>query len=168
MGGWMGSGEEGRLLIYTHVEGWPPDSVPPADLIELSASVQRRFPGQLVEPADLEWLRQTVGESLPLPPKPAPEEADFDLPAPSIPAPESYEYVYLVLGWLAGTVSKQVAEQAIKAAADLVREWMRSRRRKTGNATQVAYILGPHGNVLKKVQVRPASPARRRTTRRRR
>jgi hypothetical protein len=64
-----------------------------------------------------------------------------------------------VLGWLAGTVSKQVAEQTIKAAADLIREWMRSRRSKTGDTTQVAYILGPHGEVLKKVQVRAAAPA---------
>jgi hypothetical protein len=104
----MGSGDEGRLLIYTHVEGWPPDPVPPEDLIELSASVQRRFPRRLVEPADLEWLRQAVGDSLPLPPKPPPEETEFPLrlPAPEISGPESYEYVYLVLGWLAGTMSK--------------------------------------------------------------
>jgi hypothetical protein len=30
------------------------------------------------------------------------------------------EYIYLILGWLGGTVSKQVVEQAIKAAADVV------------------------------------------------
>jgi hypothetical protein len=83
-------------------------------------------------------------------------------------APEYYEYVFLVLGWLGGTVSKQVAEQAIEAAADLIREWMRSRRSKANDITQVADILGPRGERLKKIQVRPQAPARRRTTRRRR
>lgn len=162
----MGTGAQGRLLIYTHVDGWLPDPVPPADLIELTASVQRRFPRKLVEPADLEWLRQVVGASLPLP---APEEVEDRLdPLPELAGAETFEYIYLVLGWLAGTVSRQVAEQATKAAADLIREWMQSRRSKKGDTTQVAYILGPHGEVLKKVQVRPAAPGRRRTTTRRR
>jgi hypothetical protein len=164
----MGSDDHGRLLIYTHVEGWEPDPVPPEDLIQLSASVQRQFPGQLVEPADVEWLRQAVRDSLPLPPEPTFKDDALELPAPSGSAPASYEYVYLVLAWLAGTVSKQVTEQAVKAAADLIRAWMRSRRSKIGDTTQVGYILGPHGERLKKVQVRPAAPARRRATRRRR
>jgi hypothetical protein len=168
--GYMGSSEAGRLLIYTHVEGWRPDPVAPEDLIQLSAAMQRQFPRRRVEPADLEWLRQTVGNRLPLPP---PEEiiGYLRLPSPSESgaAREAYEYVYLVLAWLGGTVSKQVAEQAIKAAADLIRQWMRARRSKIGDTMQVAYILGPRGERLKKVQVRPAAPpARRRTTRRRR
>jgi hypothetical protein len=135
----MGTGAQGRLLIYTHVDGWLPDPVPPADLIELSASVQRRSPRQVVEPADLEWLRQVVGESLPLP---VPEEVEDRLgPLPPLAGPESFEHIYLVLGWLAGTVSRQVAEAATKAAADLIREWMRSRRSKKGDTTQVRGAL---------------------------
>jgi hypothetical protein len=65
----MGSDEAGRLLIYTYVEGQILfDPFPGEDLIELSASLQRRFPDQVVEPADPKWLRKATRESLPLPP----------------------------------------------------------------------------------------------------
>jgi hypothetical protein len=84
------------------------------------------------------------------------------------PGPPPHEYVYLVLAWLGGTMSKEVAEQAIKAAADLVGQWMRERRSKKDSVPKTAYILGPDGKVLKKVEVRPEPPARRRATRRRR
>jgi hypothetical protein len=174
----MGSDEVGRLLIYTHIgSSFDFDfdfdfSLPPADLIELTALMQRQFPDHPVAAADLEWLYQTVRQPLPLPSKRPPEEAldalleEAPLAASSA-APAVHAYVYLVLGWLGGTVSKQVAEQAIKAAADAVREWMRARRSKDQDITQTAYILGPNGKVLKKVDVRPKSPARWRKPRRR-
>jgi hypothetical protein len=73
-----------------------------------------------------------------------------------------------VLGWLGATVSKHLADQAVKAAADLVREWMRARRNKGDRARQIAYILGPDGKVLKKVQVQSKPPAERRAPRQRR
>ena len=60
----MGSDEAGRLLIYTYVEGQILfDPFPGEDLIELSASLQRRFPDQVVEPADTKWLRKATRES---------------------------------------------------------------------------------------------------------
>jgi hypothetical protein len=152
----MVSGDEGRLLIYTHV---PSGSMPAADLIELAASMQRQFPDHPVEPTDFEGLRQVTDQR-------SYDRADWrsDLSLTVVPV----EIVTVVLTWLGLTVSKQVADQAIKAAADLIRDWMRSRRSKARDTTQVAYILGPDGNVLKEVRVRPAAPARQRTTRRRR
>ena len=58
----MGSDEAGRLLIYTYVEGQILfDPFPGEDLIELSASLQRRFPDQVVERPTLTGLGCRVG-----------------------------------------------------------------------------------------------------------
>jgi hypothetical protein len=63
--------------------------------------------------------------------------------------------VYLVLGWLAGTVSKQVVERAIKAATDGLVGWMTRRRwnARGKGVKQVEYILGPDVKLLKEVEV---------------
>jgi hypothetical protein len=58
-------------------------------------------------------------------------------------------------GWLGGTVSKEVAERAIQAATEVVVQWMKARRRRV--TEQVAYLLGPKGEVLKTVTVSPRS-----------
>jgi hypothetical protein len=153
----MGSGEEGRLLICTF------GSMPAADLIELAASMQRQFADHPVAATDLDGLRQ-VTDKRSYDDDRQPPKLSYDLALLDVPV----ETVVAVLSWLGGTASRQAGEQAVKAAADLLGKWMRSRRGRTGDATQVAYILGPHGEVLKKVQVRPQAPAPRRTTRRRR
>jgi hypothetical protein len=165
----MGSDEAGWLLLYTYVEGSSLfDSFPAEDLIELSASLQRRFPDQLVEPADPKWLREATRESLPLPPSEEELAALLDevlaqeqpiyAGDPSFPPDEVHEYVYLVLGWLGGTVAKPAAEQVVKAAADLIGQWMRKRRSKKRGSLQIAYILGPDGKVLKRIEMPPESP----------
>jgi hypothetical protein len=165
----MGSDEAGRLLIYTYVEGQILfDPFPGEDLIELSASLQRRFPDQVVEPADPKWLRKATRESLPLPPSEEELAALLDealaqeqpIYAPGdagFPPEELHEYVYLVLGWLGGTVAKPAAEQVVQAATDLIGQWMRKRRSKKGGRLQIAYILGPDGKVLKRIEMPPES-----------
>jgi hypothetical protein len=161
----MGSDEAGRLLIYPYGEGQLLfDPFPGEDLIELSASLQRRFPDQVVEPADPKWLREATTESLPLPPSEEELAALLDALAQGepivagdagFPPEDLHEYVYLVAGWLGGTVGKPAAEQVVKAAADLVGQWMRKRRSRKGGGIQITYILGPDGKVLKRIEMPP-------------
>jgi hypothetical protein len=175
----------GRLLIYAYDDSSVDGSIPASDLIGLTASMQRKFADQVVELADLEWLRQAVGDSLPLPPpEKSPlqeldelvgdndrEPIETDPLAPSDGASGPIlevlrpEYVYVVLAWLGGVVSRQAAEHAIAAAADLIRDWMQERRDRRASSRQVAIILGPDGEVLKTVEVR--SKARQDSKRRR-
>jgi hypothetical protein len=189
----------GRLLICAYDDSSVDGSIPASDLIGLTASMQRKFADQVVEPADLEWLRQAVGDSLPLPPPEKsplqeldeldelvgdydrerdvlvgdndrePIETDPLAPSDGASGPilEALrpEYVYVVLAWLGGVVSRQAAEHAIAAAADLIRDWMQERRDRRASSRQVAIILGPDGEVLKTVEVR--SKARQDSKRRR-
>ncbi len=131
------------------------------ELSQLTASVQWRFPDHLVEPADPAWLRRAVNGTLPIPaadlePAPPWEGSSGGGIAPSSSTePWKVEYLYLVLGWLGGTVSKEVAERAIQAATEVVVQWMKGRRRRA--TEHVAYLLGPKGEVLKTVTVSPRS-----------
>lgn len=183
----MGSDQAGRLLLYAYSQTWQDGMIPPSDLIKLTASMQRQFPDQVVEPAGLEWLREVVGDSVPLPPPvKTPEQlldelvdgiererldraivrdplASADCSPLELLRPE---YVYVVLAWLAGMVSKQAAEHAVEATADVVRGWMRERRDKKLRSEQVALIYGPDGEVLKEVRMRPEASARQRPRRR--
>jgi hypothetical protein len=158
----MRSDETGRLLIHTHdFQAFDYSTVPQAELIDLSAALQRRFPDQLVEPADMQWVHQALGDSLPnLEPR-----YRFHANTRDMGPPPFHDYIYLVLAWLGGTVSKQATEQVIKTVADLVTEWMRKRRHmKENKVVQTAFILGPDGEILKKVEMWPGweAPRRRR------
>lgn len=158
----MRSDETGRLLVHTHdYSSFDWSAVPGAELIDLSAALQRRFPDQLVEQADMQWLRHALGDSLPR--LHTEDRAQRSMRDPGWPP--FHDYIYLVLAWLGGTVSKQATEQAIKTVADLVTEWMRKRRHiKENEVVQTAFILGPDGEVLKKVEMWPEweEPRRRR------
>jgi hypothetical protein len=130
----------GQLLLYT--EGvWQPD------VIELTALLQRRFPDREVQPVDDEW-EQILRAPDAIVPTPIPDEWQSYI---------SVEYVYLVLGWLGGTVSRQLAERAITSVVDAVAGWMKSRR--TPDTRQKATLLGPDGKVLKVVEVEPGKAA---------
>jgi hypothetical protein len=146
----MGGHQRGRLLLYQ-------DGVrATAEFGKLATALQQRLPDCVVEQADEEWLAQAIVGS-------AAEGAwrsyhpDSEIPKYRWPEQAQIEYIYLVLGWLGGTLSKQVVEQAVNAAADAVRKWWQSRRT---SIVTVAYIFGPKGEVLSKVRMEPSQPSR--------
>lgn len=143
----MESANSSRLLIYADSFGRLRHRATTAELIDLSAALQRRFPDQLVGPVDLEELHGVAGDALPVDPTRERRVHKGPGELPTFPPP--HDYIYLVLAWIGGTVSKQAIEQAVETTADLVRDWMQRRR----NKDQIAVILGPDGKVLKEVRV---------------
>jgi hypothetical protein len=135
---------QGRMLL--HQDGvWAAD-----ELAGLTAELQRRFPDRVIESADERWLGQLIAGS-------AAEGAwrsyhrDPTVPDFRSPGPEHVDYLYLVLGWLGGTVSKQVVEQVVKAATAAVIKAMQSRSRKAK-----VILFGPDGEKLGEVEVDPS------------
>jgi hypothetical protein len=57
----MGSGEKGRLLIYTHLRGLFAPPVPPEDLIEVTASLQDGYSWGRVGQRPLAVYRSLAG-----------------------------------------------------------------------------------------------------------
>lgn len=141
--------ESDGLLLYTQ-------GISPGDAIELAASLQRQFPARQVQATDVRWRmsRSRVWEP------PAGEAVGGGgAIAPGGPS-WPMDYAYLVLGWLVGTVGKSAAEEAIKAATDVVLRWMRSRHKPA--RFQLVELLGPDGELLKMVRVAEPDRASRR------
>jgi hypothetical protein len=65
------------------------------------------------------------------------------------------EYLYVVLAYLAGSVSQEVVSQAVKAAVDFAMRWIKRRLKadKHPGGGQRVYILGPNGEVLRTVHL---------------
>jgi hypothetical protein len=146
----METDEGGRLLLYENGMRY-------GQLVDLVASLQREFSDQVVVPADPKWLLETAGKSIDREARRRLERPGFAIRRPIVLIPHRWqvEYVYLVLGWLGATISKQMVERAINAAADAVVQWVKSRRtpRRDHPTRTMVYILGPDGRVLKEVRV---------------
>jgi hypothetical protein len=142
-------GERNGLLLYTQ-------GISPGDAIELAASLQRQFPDRQVQPTDFRWRMSRSRTWEPRSRDGHGRGAAIAPVGPSFPM----DYAYLVLGWLVGTVGKSAAEEAIKAATDVVLRWMRSRRKPA--RFQLVELLGPDGELLKMVQVPEPDRASRR------
>jgi hypothetical protein len=147
--------ERDGLLLYTQ-------GISPGDAIELAVSLQRQFPERQVQPTDFRW-RMSRSRTWEPPSGESPGSGGGAIApdGPSFPM----DYAYLVLGWLVGTVGKSAAEEAIKAATDVVLRWMRSRRKPA--RFQLVELLGPDGELLKMVQVPEPDRASRRSGHRR-
>jgi hypothetical protein len=128
-----------------------------SELAKLTAALQRRFPNRVVEAADERRFRQVVVESA-TDRSSVPQHREPTIPEFRWPGQEHVEYLYLVLGWLGGTASKQVVDQAVKAAIDAVREWIGSR----SQTSRKVILYGPGGEVLAEATVRPPQADRRR------
>jgi methylase of polypeptide subunit release factors len=146
----MKSSHADRLLL--HHAG----SVETNELAKLTAALQRRFPDRVVEEVDERRLRQAIVRAA-TDRSSVSQHREPTIPEFRWPGQEHVEYLYLVLGWLGGTASKQVVEQAVKAAIDGVREWMGSR----SQTSRKVIIYGPGEQVLAEVTVRPAQADRR-------
>jgi hypothetical protein len=141
--------ERDGLLLYTQ-------GISPGDAVELAVSLQRQLPDRQVQPTDFRW-RMSRSRTWEPPSGDALGGGGAIAPGgPSFPM----DYAYLVLGWLVGTVGKSAAEEAIKAATDVVLRWMRSRRNPA--RFQLVELLGPDGELLKLVQVPEPNRASRR------
>src|SRR5690242_3455513 len=103
----MSSGDR-RIIVYGT------DSSEVGDVDELRASLRMAFPECAVDVVD--HLRPTAPDERSVP---AEEHKAVDWLPP--------ECIYVVLGWLGGTVAKPIVEAAAEAAISAIKKWWRNR-----------------------------------------